>query len=143
MKFLFAFSLFLLMTPDVSTAVAEDWRSINPDVIYGHKAGMALTYDVVRPTRDANGAAVLFMVSGGWVSTWGPPENFIRAEKDSLNLFEKIVDRGYTLVLVRHGSSPYFKVPDAVADVKLSIRHIRAHAGDLSKQCTTLMRPAN
>ena len=130
MRFIVAFSLFLLATQDVSTAVAEDWRSINPDVIYGHKAGMALTYDVVRPTKDANGAAVLFMVSGGWVSTWGPPENFIRAEKDSLNLFEKIVDRGYTLVLVRHGSSPYFKVPDAVADVKLSIRHIRAHAGD-------------
>lgn len=130
MKFLFAFSLFLLMTPDVSTAVAEDWRSINPHVIYGHKAGMALTYDVVRPTRDANGAAVLFMVSGGWVSTWGPPENVIRAEKRTLNLFEKIVDRGYTLILVRHGSSPYFKVPDAVADVKLSIRHIRGHAGD-------------
>ena len=130
MKFLFAFSLFLLMTPDVSTAVAEDWRSINPDVIYGHKAGMALTYDVVRPTRDANGAAVLFMVSGGWVSTWGPPENVIRAEKRTLNLFEKIVDHGYTLILVRHGSSPYFKVPDAVADVKLSIRHIRGHARD-------------
>lgn len=130
MRFIVAFSLFLLATQDVSTAVAEDWRSINPDVIYGHKAGMALTYDVVRPTRDANGAAVLFMVSGGWVSTWGPPENVIRAEKRSLNLFEKIVDRGYTLILVRHGSSPYFKVPDAVADVKLSIRHIRGHARD-------------
>ncbi len=111
-------------------ASAEDWRSITPDVIYGHKAGMALTYDVVRPTNDANGAAVLFMVSGGWVSIWLPPEDFIRAEKNSLNLFEKIVDRGYTLVLVRHGSSPYFKVPDAVADVKLAIRHIRAHATD-------------
>ena len=109
---------------------AEDWRTIAPDVIYGHKAGMALTYDVVRPAKDANGAAILFMVSGGWVSMWAPPEYFIRPEKGSLNLFEKIVDRGYTLILVRHGSSPYFKVPDAVADVKLAIRHIRAHARD-------------
>ena len=109
---------------------AEDWRTIAPDVIYGHKAGMALTYDVVRPAKDPNGAAILFMVSGGWVSMWAPPEYFIRPEKGSLNLFEKIVDRGYTLILVRHGSSPYFKVPDAVADVKLAIRHIRAHASD-------------
>lgn len=111
-------------------AMAEEWRSITADVIYGHKAGMALTYDVVRPTGTANGAGVLFMVSGGWVSMWAPPESVVRSEKGSLNLFEKIVDRGYTLVLVRHGSSPYFKVPDAAADVKLAIRHIRAHAAD-------------
>lgn len=107
---------------------AEDWRTITPDVIYGHKAGMALTYDVVRPTQP-NGAAVLFMVSGGWVSQWGDPNGVVRADKPKgLNLFEKIVDRGYTLILVRHGSSPYFKVPDAVADVRLAIRHIRSQA---------------
>ena len=108
---------------------AEDWRTITADVIYGHKAGMALTYDVVRPSANPNGAAVLFMVRGGWVSTWSRPDAVVRNEKPgSLNLFEKIVDRGYTLILVRHGSSPYFKVPDAVADVKLAIRHVRAHA---------------
>ncbi len=108
---------------------AEDWRTITADVIYGHKAGMALTYDVVRPSANPHGAAVLFMVSGGWVSTWSRPDAVVRHEKPgSLNLFEKIVDRGYTLILVRHGSSPYFKVPDAVADVKLAIRHVRAHA---------------
>lgn len=117
----------ILMSP---STFAEDWRSITPDIIYGHKAGMALTYDVVKPAKNPNGAAVLFMVSGGWVSMWAPPEKLIRPEKGSLNLFEKIVDRGYTLILVRHGSSPYFKVPDAVADVKLAIRHIRAHAAD-------------
>ena len=42
--------------------------AITPDVIYGRKAGMALTYDVIKPTQP-NGAAVLFMVSGGWIST--------------------------------------------------------------------------
>lgn len=109
-------------------AMADDWRTITPDVVYGHKAGMALTYDVVRPAKP-NGAAVLFMVSGGWVSMWSPPDAIVRTDKPaSPNLFEKIVDRGFTLILVRHGSSPYFKVPDAVADVKLAIRHIRAHA---------------
>jgi acetyl esterase/lipase len=111
-------------------APAQEWRTITPDVIYGHKAGMALTYDVIRPTENANGAVVLFMVSGGWVSTWAPPETVVRAEKRGLNLFEKIVDRGYTLVLLRHGSSPYFKVPDAVADVKLAVRHVRQQASN-------------
>jgi len=38
---------------------------ITPDVVYGHKSGMALTFDVFQPTTDANGAGVLFMVSGG------------------------------------------------------------------------------
>ncbi len=101
---------------------------MTPDVIYGHKAGMALIYDVIKPSRP-NGAAVLFMVSGGWVSPWGDPNETVRATKpQKLNLFEKIVDRGYTLILVRHGSSPWFKVPDAVADVRLAIRHIRSRA---------------
>lgn len=118
-----------LMVFIVSPSVlADDWRTITPDVIYGHKAGMALTYDVVRPTQP-NGAAVLFMVSGGWVSQWGDPNGAIRAEKPAgLNLFEKIVDRGYSLFLVRHGSSPHFKVPDAVSDVRLAIRHIRSQS---------------
>lgn len=120
-----------LLTVLMSVGVtAEEWRSITPDVIYGHKAGMALTYDVIRPTKNPNGAGVLFMMSGGWVSSWAPPENLVRPQRASLNLFEKIVDRGYTLVIVRHGSSPYFKVPDAVADVKLAIRHVRTHASE-------------
>ncbi len=87
MQFIAVLSLLLLATPRVPAIFADDWRSKSPDVVYGHKAGMALTYDVVRPTPAVNGAAVLFMVSGGWVSSWGPPENFIRAEKGSLNLF--------------------------------------------------------
>lgn len=124
------FVALFLMSAAHSQVVGDDWRTISPDVVYGHKAGMALTYDVVKPAKP-NGAAVLFMVSGGWVSMWTPPETVVRTDKPgSPNLFEKIVDRGYTLILVRHGSSPYFKVPDAVADVKLAIRHIRAHAAD-------------
>lgn len=121
-------AVLMSLVPAASVS-ATDWRTITPDVVYGHKAGMALTYDIVRPADHGNGATVLFMVSGGWVSMWMPPESVVRAEKpNNLNLFEKIVDRGYTLILVRHGSSPYFKVPDAVNDVKLAIRHIRLNA---------------
>ncbi|HSG73087.1 MAG TPA: alpha/beta hydrolase, partial [Planctomycetaceae bacterium] len=39
---------------------------ISPDIVYGHKDGLAMTYDVFTPVEERNGAGVLFMVSGGW-----------------------------------------------------------------------------
>ena len=41
--------------------------SVTPDVVYGHKYGMALTFDALRPA-DPNGAGILRMESGGWRS---------------------------------------------------------------------------
>ena len=49
--------------------------TIESDVIYGRKDGMALTYDVLKP-ESANGAAVIFMMSGGWYSSWSPPSGW-------------------------------------------------------------------
>jgi acetyl esterase/lipase len=101
-------------------------QAIVPDVVYGHKAGMALTYDVIKPA-EPNGAAVLFMVSGGWVSKWADPAPLVAsamAAKDR-NAFGMLLDRGFILILVRHGSSPCFKVPDAVSDVRRAVRHVR------------------
>jgi acetyl esterase/lipase len=106
---------------------ADDYK-ITPDVIYGHKAGMALTFDVIHPKKP-NGAGVLFMVSGAWVSMWIPPEEWVKpAPPFGLNHFRELVDEGYTLFIVRHGSSPQFKVPEAVADVQRAVRYIRGHA---------------
>jgi acetyl esterase/lipase len=111
-----------------SPAQAETDFKITPDVVYGHKAGMALTFDVIHP-KDPNGAAVLFMVSGAWVSGWVPPETFIN-QTGPVGHFRKLVEHGYTLLIVRHGSSPQFKVPEAVADVRRAVRYIRLHADD-------------
>ena len=94
--------------------------TVTADVVYGHKDGMALVYDVFQP-EQANGAAVLFMVSGGWFSRWQPPERRQRA-------FGHLLDAGFTMFAVHHGSAPRFKVPDAVADVRRAVRHIRANA---------------
>ena len=44
-------------------AFAQD-VTVTPDVVYRHTYSMALTFDVFTPA-DANGAAVLNMVSGG------------------------------------------------------------------------------
>ena len=82
--------------------------------------GMALTFDVLKPAT-ANGAGVLFMVSGGWVSSWSPPEQ-------TATRFEALLDGGFTVFAVRHGSSPLFKVPDAVDDVRRATRYIKANA---------------
>ncbi len=107
---------------------AEDSFTVTPDVVYGHKAGMALTCDMIRPAKQ-NGAAVLFMMSGGWFSMWVPPEGFVSpAAPSGFKYFRELVDKGYTLFIVRHGSAPQFKVPEAVADVRRAVRFIRANA---------------
>ncbi|MFM7315371.1 MAG: hypothetical protein ACKO5E_00360, partial [bacterium] len=67
---------------------------ITPDVVYGHKHGVALTFDVFTPTANKNGAAVLFMVSGGWYSSWNPPEQ-------AQNNYKPLTDKGFTVIAVR------------------------------------------
>lgn len=95
------------------------------DVIYGRKFGMALTLDVYSPKSKANGAAVIFVVSGGWVS-----------DNQSLNnalithFISEPIKRGYTVFAVFHGSQPKFTIPEAVADLNRAVRFIRAHADD-------------
>ena len=100
---------------------AQSHDSIIPDVVYGHKDGMALTFDVFTPPGEPNGAGILFMVSGGWVSRWSPPE-------EARSGFEALLDKGFTVFSVRHGSSPRFTVPEAYADVQRAVRFVRLHA---------------
>lgn len=111
-----------------TAARAEDLFTISTDHIYGRKAGMALTFDTVRPTQNANGAALLLVVSGGWVSQYFDLEQAMQDSAQSGGRFTTLIDRGYTLFMVRHGSSPYFKVPDAVDDVRRAVRYIRLNA---------------
>ncbi|MEX1034174.1 MAG: alpha/beta hydrolase [Cellvibrionaceae bacterium] len=91
------------------------------DVVYGHKDGMALFYDVFNPSGESNGAGIVYMVSGGWFSRWQAPEQ--RVEQ-----FAQMTDAGYTVFAVHHGSAPRYTVPEAYADVSRAIRHIRANA---------------
>ena len=92
------------------------------DVIYGHKDGMALVYDVFTPASP-NGAGVVRMISGGWFSRWVDPAQRITG-------FEPLLAEGFTVFAVHHGSAPRFRVPDAVSDVRAALRHIRVHAAE-------------
>jgi acetyl esterase/lipase len=91
------------------------------DVIYGRKFGTALTLDVFRPAKEANGLGLIFVVSGGWFSS-----------HDNINqsFVRPFTDRGYTVFAVVHGSQPKFTIPEVVSDMNRSIRFIRHHAKD-------------
>lgn len=102
---------------------AADDVTIEPDIVYGHKDGLALTFDVLRPAEPC-GAVVLALQSGGWYSNYTEPEN--RIERS-----QPLLDEGITVLIVRHGSAPVYQVPDAVADVRRCVRYVRMHAGDL------------
>ena len=114
--------LTLLFTCLLLTRVGLAEVEIKRDVVYGHKDGMALIYDLLQP-EDANGAAIAFMMSGGWFSRWSPPERL--AER-----FADMLDAGFTVIPVYHGSAPRYKVPEAYADVSRAIRHIKLNADE-------------
>jgi acetyl esterase/lipase len=95
-----------------------------PDVVYGHKHGMALTFDVFQPKENMNGAGILVMVSGGMNSSWMPPEQM-------LPWISSFLDNGYTVFTIRHGSSPKYVVPEIIGDVLRSVRYIRLNAKSL------------
>jgi acetyl esterase/lipase len=105
-----------------AAALVEADDQIVPDIVYGHKMGMALTMDLFQPQGPSNGAAILFMVSGGWRSGWVAPEK-------AAALFRPLVDKGFKVFAVRHGSSPKFNIPEIVDDVRLAVRFVHAQAG--------------
>lgn len=117
---------FLLAFAAIALPAAEmGGLDVQSDLVYGHKLGMALTMDLYQPKGGSgNGAAVLFMVSGGWRSNWAPPEQ-------SLQMFAPLVEKGFKVFAVRHGSSPKFNIPEIVDDVRLALRFVRASAGRL------------
>src|SRR5438067_2151709 len=95
------------------------------DVIYGRKYGMALTLDVFTPKANANGAAVVWVVSGGWVSA-----HELAAPEFPFSPVNELVKRGYTVFAVIHGSQPKFTIPEILQDMHRAVRFIRAHAAD-------------
>lgn len=112
----------LLLTTITSRPAAAQ-VTITPDIVYGHKDGLAMTFDVFTPKENAKGVGILFMVSGGWYSGWTPPE---RAQ----GMFAPLTSKGFTVFAVRHGSSPKYGIPDAVSDVRRAVRFIRLNAND-------------
>lgn len=108
----------LLAFGSVATARAADYVRTR-DVIYGRKAGMALTMDVFTPKKGANGIAVIAVASSGWVS---------KTEFIQPIFYQELLKRGYTVFAVVHGSQPTFTVPDIIEDIHRAVRFIRHNA---------------
>jgi acetyl esterase/lipase len=91
------------------------------DVVYGRKFGTALTMDVFTPKSNANGAAIVWVISGGWFSA-----------HDAIGAgpITELLKRGYTVFAVVHGSQPKFTIPEILKDMNRAVRYIRYHAKD-------------
>jgi acetyl esterase/lipase len=99
------------------SALHAETKFKRKEVIYGHKAGMALTMDVFTPEKP-NGYGIIWVVSGGWFSAHEAiPANF-----------PSLLDRGYTVFAVCHGSQPKFTITEIVPDMMRSVRFIRHNA---------------
>ncbi|MBN9522299.1 alpha/beta hydrolase [bacterium] len=113
-------SLPLLAALAPASAQPDPGYTRTPDVIYGRKFGTALTMDVFAPKAKANGAGVIWCVSGGWYSN-----------HDAVNpgFAKPFLDRGYTVFQVVHGSQPRFTIPEVLDDMHRAVRFIRTNAG--------------
>ena len=120
MKRLFYATLLSFALLSVAFCQAQDKPQYTrtEDVIYGRKCGMALTLDVFEPEKK-NGAAIFFIVSGGFFS-----------DHNGINpgYYQPLLDRGYTVFAVVHGSQPRFIIPEIEQDIHRAIRFVRHNA---------------
>jgi len=127
LRFCLALCVPFLLVGGCTRAVGQSPYTHVADVIYGRKFGLALTMDVFAPLENANGAAVVWVVSGGWLSA----HQYISLEL-SQALIKTLVQRGYTVFAVVHSSQPKFNIPEMLPDIDRAVRYIRYHAAEYS-----------
>ena len=91
------------------------------EIIYGRKDGMALTMTELAPKKNANGKAIIYVLSGNWVSS----ERMLEAFPERSGLY---IDAGYTLFGVMVGCQPRYAIPDEIEDLKRAVRFVRYNA---------------
>jgi acetyl esterase/lipase len=123
--------------------VTPEGIRITPDVVYGHKFGLALTFDMYQP-KNKNGAGVIYIDSGGWES---PYSNLYVQTAEGIHLLNDnelerenpimrsmsinpLLAKGFTVFTVRHGSRPKFELYEIVNDIRDATRFIRHHSKD-------------
>ena len=118
-----AAALAVVLTASLPALARDPGFTRKEDVVYGRKYGTALTMDVFTPKENANGAAIVWVISGGWFSA-----------HEAINPapIEELLKRGYTVFAVVHGSQPRYTLPEIVADMNRAVRFIRSHAADYS-----------
>ena len=118
MKFIFSFLLFSCFT----VVEAQDTLTYSTaEIIYGRKDGMALTLIKLTPKKDAKRKAIVSLVSGNWVSNYSMAGRYI-----SKSLY--LVNNGFTVFFVIHGSQPRYAINDELEDIKRAVRFVRFNA---------------
>lgn len=111
----------LLLLCSLATLASAQTRL--QDVIYMKSGGAAFTMDVFKPANP-NKAAVVFMVSGGWISDHSMLKSFMPG------IEKAFADAGFTVFEVVHGAQPRYKVAEIVDQVRTAVRFVHAHAAD-------------
>lgn len=116
-----AVSLVLAVPLGGAAAEVVPQYTVTEDVVYGRRDGLALTLDVTVPQKP-NGLGVIVFVSAGYRSGRElMPVVHSLASKPLLN-------RGYTVFAVLHGSQPKYTLPEIVEDAHRAVRFVRGSA---------------
>ena len=117
----FAFTVALALAALLATTAPAQTRT--QDVIYLKSGGTAFTMDVLRPAKP-NKAAVVFIVSGGWISDHSMIKSI------GADIEKSVADGGFTVFSVVHGAAPRFKIAEIVEQVRTAVRFVHEHAAD-------------
>jgi len=101
---------------------------IEEDIVFGNKDGLALTLDVLTPEEKAKGIGIVLISSGGWKSSKSNIPGHDENRRVKEHWVQGLLQGGYTVFIVRHGSAPRYFVPEMVEDVRRSVRFIRMNA---------------
>lgn len=103
------------------SAMDDESYSRTRDIVYGRRDGVALTLDLFQPKKKPNGAAIIQVISGGYVSS-----------HEAINPagFQLLLDRGYSVFAVVPGSQPRYQVPEILDNLQRAVRFIRSRGGE-------------
>ena len=128
--------------PAHSPAGESSQSSFLIDVVYGHEYGLALTLDVYVPS-EPNGAGVVLTNSAGGKSPldvfkvkdlegyrFSTDEEMTASDSWHVLSPRRMVEAGFTVFEVRHGSEPKFEMPEIVDHVRQAVRFVKRNAGE-------------
>lgn len=117
-KYFFLLILIGVLNPNHAGAQQKVIRV--SDIVYEHRDGMAFVLDMIRPAKQ-NGAAILYILSGGWVSR--------EAASISTNSYKEYTNNGYTVFIISHGSQPRYNLREIFGQIQRATKFIRYNAG--------------
>src|SRR3954453_17834037 len=94
------------------------------DIVYGHKDGLALTLDVIEPEQNPKGLGLILVSSGSWRSEKSDLPEDVERRRQHDHWTQGLIKGGYTLFVVRHGSSPRYTVPEMTPDINRAVRFV-------------------